>query len=272
MRCPLVALSVLCSLGACSQAQTAAPAMVKVDVGFASSPAAAMLSAQQREAMLKLPLQDLLDRNTGRYTLMKDDKSSGHYGLDALLARRDVKDKPYAALRDAAGVYQTERVIFADPGTAATMMLLSNTPYESGGDELIYFGKSCWNLDGSIMTWARSDKPSLWGPGELTTTESHGVLMVNGDGTAPRIAFADRKTMRAPICSPVDANLAYSMSAKDLVELDLREGKVKRIIKSDLPAWWLKISPDGKYALSKGYSAKAFWVVRLPGVFHASVQ
>ena len=264
MRHWLLAAAMLVGAAGWLSGQTAqTPASAKVAVGFASSPACGMLSAQQREAMLKLPLQDLLDRNAGRYTLMKDDQSSGHYGLDALLARRDVATKPYAALRDAGGVYQTERVIFADPGSGATMMQLSNTPYDSGGDELIYFGKSCWNLDGSIMAWARSEKPSLWGPAEMTTTETHGVLMANGDGTGPRIAFADRKTMRAPICSPVDADLAYSMSGSDLVELDLRAGKVKRVVKSGLPAWWLKISPDGKYALSKGYRAKAFWVVQL---------
>ena len=135
----------------------------KIVAGFNCGLAAGKLPDDYIVKMAELPLQDLLDVNNGRYTFIKDDGISGHWGLDAIKSRVTAGTKPYELLRDKNGVYQTERVIFADTGTGATMMMLTQLPYskDSEADELNYFGKSCWNADGSKMVFSRSKKPSL---------------------------------------------------------------------------------------------------------------
>jgi len=145
-------------------------------VGFESSYPAARLSPEDRTRILNTPLQDLFDANTGRYTMAKDDGIGGHWGLDAIRARVKIGPKPYEKLRGSDGKFQAERVIFADPGSGATMMMLSQIPYGKDGqaDELNYFGKACWNADGSLMVYQRSLKPDLWGPSPQTTTEAFG--------------------------------------------------------------------------------------------------
>ena len=231
-------------------------------VGYESGLAVRMLSAGDRARMAKLPLQDLVDLRAGRYTHIQDDGVMGYWGLDAIRSRQDVDRKPYELLRKD-GVYQAERVVFADLGTGVTMMKLSDTPYGEAGDELFYFGKACWNADGSQMLWMRSRKASLWGPRSQKGDDVYGVLLCDGDGARPRIAFQDAGTMGIPICHPTDPTLAYSMSKEGLIELDLSTGKKHRVVKAGLSAWWLKLSPDGKYAGSKPYGKSEFWVVDL---------
>jgi hypothetical protein len=255
---------VVCCLLACV-AFAAEPA--KAPVGWGSGVAARNLTPEARKRIAASPLQDLLDRKDGRYTHMKSDGVGGHWGLDALLARKAAAAKPYDALRDASGVFQTERVIFADTGTGATMMQLTNETAASGGDELNYFGKACWNADGSVMTWQRSIKPQLWGPRGQDTTDTHGPLLANGDGTGLHIAFRKATVLSSPVCSPVDPDVAYANAGQKLVELDLRKGTIKREISTfKQPPWRLKISPDGKYAVSLGYNGgptKPMYVISL---------
>jgi len=244
-----------------------------VEVGYASGLAARSLSAEDRKRIESLPLHDGLGRLEGRYANMqveatrredshRDDGVAGYWGLDAVRRRQDIGPKPYAGLlKD--GCYQTERIIFADLGTGATMMKLTHEPYGSG-DELSYFGKAAFSADGSLMVWQRSQKVSLWGPGRQNTTDTHGPVLLDGDGTRPRIAFRDRPSVTIPVCSPSKPELAYAMAGRDLVELNLRTGGVQRTIKSGLPSWWLKLSPDAKYACSMAYGGRSLWVVSLP--------
>ena len=103
-------IAVLCSI---SPADTGE----KVQIGFESGLAAGRLSADAKAQMAKLPVQDLLDRNKGRHHLMADDRISGHWGLDAVLARCEIAPKPYEQLRGKNNTYQTERIVFADTGT-----------------------------------------------------------------------------------------------------------------------------------------------------------
>ncbi|KPJ52010.1 MAG: hypothetical protein AMS16_06995 [Planctomycetes bacterium DG_58] len=231
-------------------------------VGYESGLATHMLLAEDRERLAKLPLQDLVDQRKGRYTHIQDDGVMGHWGLDAIRSRQDIGEKPYKLLLTD-GVYQTERVIFPDLGTGVTMMKLSDTPYGEAGDELFYFGKACWNADGSVMTWMRSRKAGLWGPAAQKGDDVYGVLLSDGDGTRPRIAFQDAGTVKVPICHPTDPGLAYSVSEEGLIELDLRTGTKRRVVKEGLRAWWLKLSPDGRYAGSTSYRGGKFWVVEL---------
>ena len=228
--------------------------------------AAGRLSAEARARMARLPRQDLLDKSEGRYTLMTDDGVSGHWGLDAIKARCEVGPKPYDKLRGPDGVYQTERIVFADTGTGATLMLLGQIPYakDAEADELNYFGKSCWNADGSRMVWSRSAKPSLWGPGAQRTTEAFGPLVVRGNGTAPRIAFGQDLTMRAPVCSPTRPDASYSVvigRPSRVVELSFRQDGIARTIGEVSSLWWLKLSPDDQYLMGK--QKTGFWVLRI---------
>jgi len=232
-----------------------------VATGYESGVAARRMSAADRQRLASLPLQNLIGMMEGRYTQLKDDGVMGHWGLDAVKARQDATNKPYAELKVPGG-YQTERVIFADPGTGVTMMKLSDEPYGTG-DEILYFGKAAFTADGSKMVWQRSRKPSLWGPGSQASSDTHGPIVRDGDGSRPRIAFRERPSVRIPICHPTDPGLAYAYSGRDVVELDMRTEKVKRVVASGLPMWWLKLSPDGKYVCSAPYGRGQIAVVRI---------
>jgi hypothetical protein len=231
-------------------------------VGFGAGLAAGGLSADAKARMAELPLLDLLDKAKGRYTMMPDDGISGYWGLDALQARAMVGPKPYAQLRGDDGSFQSERVIFADTGTGATVMKLTQIPYPEGsGDELIYFGKSAWNADGTLMTWVRSAKAGLWGPSSQRTTDAYGPMVVKADGTAPRLPFEKGKTLRPPICSPTRPDIAYAGRGANVVELNLRTGQVVRTIGQFRLIWHLKVSPDDRYVMGKNYDG--FWIYRV---------
>ncbi len=234
----------------------------RVAVGFESGLATGLLKDADRSKLSSLPLQDLLDKSKGRYSQIQDDGVMGHWGLDAVKARQEATGKPYGELLSG-GHYQTERVIFPDLGTGITMMKLSDEPYGTG-DETLYFGKAGFAADGSKMVWQRSAKlTSVWGPGSQTTSDTHGPIVRDGDGTRPRIAFRDRPNVRIPIFHPTDPGLAYAYSGREVVELDMKSEKVKRVVASGLPMWWLKLSPDGKYVASGPYGRGKIAVVQI---------
>ena len=259
-------------------ASGSSPASSEVDTGFVSGPAA-RLSSDDIARIASRPLQDLFDREKGRYTQIEDDGVSGYWGLDAIRSRQDAAQKPYADLRRG-GFFQSERVIFADLTTGATLMKLSDEPY-GAGDELNYFGKSCFNGDGSLMTWQRTRKPSFWGPSRETTTDTHGPVLVDGDGTHLHVVQGWPERIIPPVvCHPLNPGLGYVMNEDQLLELDLRAGTVHRVVATGMPAWHLKISPDGKYACNGDYSRGPItvvsletgekWVMKLTGRIHDS--
>ena len=256
------------------------PASAKVDTGFVSGPAA-WLSSADIARIASRPLQDLLDPENGRYTQIDDDGVSGCWGLSAIRSRQEAAEKPYADLRRG-GFFQSERVIFADLTTGATLMKLSDEPY-GAGDELNYFGKSCFNADGSLMTWQRTRKPNIWGSSGETTTETHGPVVMDSDGTHLRVVQGWPERIRPPVvCHPLNPDLGYVMNEDQLLELDLRAGTVRRVVATGMPAWCLKISPDGKYACNDDYSRGPItvvsletgekWVMKLTGRIHDSYR
>ncbi len=221
-------------------------------VGYEGSIPARQLSPTDRGRIWNLPIQDLLDYDSGRYAVLEDDGQMGHWGLSEIWARRDVADKPYAELRDLAGIYQTERTVFADLSTGLMLMKLTNQPYNDGGDELLYFGKSNFSADGARMIWTRSSTVSLWGPGSITPTDEYGPLMLDGDGTRPRIVFSSLNPFAHLIAHPFDPDLAYARVGYDLVEVNLTSEEVLRTVAEDVVRWWMKISPDGEYVCGSG--------------------
>jgi hypothetical protein len=245
-----------CRAGLAARAKAALTA-----VGYESSSPARRLSAEDRRRIEAQPRQDLLDRADGRYTLVKDDGVAGYWGLDALQRRRNAVEKPYVEVRHD-DHFQAERVIFADLTTGATLVKLTDEPFGTG-DELAYFGKSCFNADGSRMIWERSRRPSLFGPRTQQATDTYGTLLVDGDGTRPRLVFGDVPSLQLPICHPTDPDLAYGLSEGSLLELNLRTGKVRRSVATGLPGWWLKLSPDARYACSASYDSGRIVVVSL---------
>ena len=167
-----------------SPRRPSAEAAKGVPTGYESGLAARLLQEEDRRRIAAIPLQDLLDKAKGRYTQVSDDGVMGYWGLDAVRARQDAAGKPYPELLKG-GAYQTERILFADLGTGVTTMKLTNEPYGTG-DEILYFGKAGFSADGSLMVWQRSQKPSLWGPGGQSTTDTHGPVLLDSDGSRPR--------------------------------------------------------------------------------------
>ena len=240
----------------------------EVVVGYESSRAVGRLNAAARARMAKLPLQDLLHYTKGRHTMMKDDGISGHWGLSAVLARCEIGPRPFARLRNADGTGQCERVVFADTGTGATLMLLTQLPHSTDGpaDELNYFGKSNWAADGSLMIYARSARPNLWGPLTQATTDTTGSMIVRADGTRPYIAFKKGLTLRPPICSPKRPDVGYAAvfikrGQLEISEFSFSKNKVTRKLGTVDKAWWIKVSPDDKYLMGRSYTG--VWVIRI---------
>lgn len=263
------------------------PLAAQEPVGYQASIPAKLLTEADLQRMVALPMQDLLDRSDGRYQALSNDGVMGHWGLDQLVVRQDVSSKPYGLLRDSSGSYQTERVIFADLSTGVPMFKLTNQPYSDGGDELIYFGKSCWSADGARAVWSRVSSPSLWGPGSQNITEQYGPMLVNGDGTGMQIAFSQRSSMGAVLAHPTVPNRAYAPSQGEIVELDLQTGQVVGVLPTDPnpPHWHMKMSPDGKYVCDTSYSTYTRgivvvsledptqqWTVPLSGRIHDSYR
>lgn len=253
-----------------------------VPVSYEGSIPARHLDATDRKRIAGLGLQDLLDYSDGRYVVLEDDGVLGNWGLDQLTARRTATTKPYAELRDSSDVYQSERVVFADLSTGAMMMKLSNQPHGDGGDELIYFGKSNFSANGSRLIWTRTETPSLWGPGTQTISDKYGLLLLDGDGSKPRIAFDPGTDMGAVIAHPFVADRGYAVSGGDLLELDLAKGTVVGTVASLPYHWHLKMSPDGNYVCDASYGGAGIviqsltssdqWTIPLSGAIHDSYR
>jgi len=216
-------------------------------VGYEGSVPARQLSIAARSRMEDFGLQDLSDHDQGRYAILSDVGELSTWDLAELKARKVVTVKPYNRLRDSEEKYQSERVVFTDPTTGAMMMKLTNQPTGSGGDELIYYGKSAFSANGESMVWSRVDGIFKFGPGPQAIDDVYGPLVLNTDGTSPHIAF-DKGTTMGPITShPLIANRGYSVRNQNLLELDLITGNVIRTIATGWNNWHLKMSPDGNY-------------------------
>jgi len=190
---------------------------------------------------------------TGRYTSDKDDGVRGIQGLTTLASRFGVK--PYAELLGQDGVWQSERVIFRDVDTGATVMRLTNDPW---ADELSYF-KGNWSADGKHVVFRR--RPGMW----ESSTPTHGPMAMNSDGTGLRNVFRDYPMVRKEVCSPTEPDICYAMAAdKKLVAFDLATGKTHHVVRDVLGCWHLKVSIDGKYLMGRSditKGGKGLWIV-----------
>ena len=78
-------------------------------------------------------------------------------------------------------VWQTERVVFRDVDTGATVVRLTNDPWT---DQLSYF-QGNWSADGKYIVFRR--RPGMW----ESSTDTHGPMAMNADGTRLRNVFRD---------------------------------------------------------------------------------
>jgi len=249
--------------------------------GFEGSIPARQLNKADRQRIADLGLQDLFDFNEGRYDVLKNNEELDVWRLKQLKARRVVTKKPYSKLRDDKRIYQSERVVFADPTTGAMIMKLTSQPYGEGGDELIYYGKSVFSADGKRMVWSRVDRVGKWGPGWQPVDDIYGPLLLNTDGTELKVVDVKGSTLSPVITHPKLANRGYAVLGHQLVELDLVSGKIIRDV-ADLPYHWqLKMSPDGNYIadsdssrqiLIQSLSSPENWTVKLDSQIHDSYR
>ena len=249
--------------------------------GYEGSVPARQLSNADRSRMEDFGLQDLFDHDQGRYAILSDDGDLSTWGLAELKARSAVTGKPYDRLRDSDDIYQTERVVFADPTTGAMMMKLTNQPTGSGGDELIYYGKSAFSANGESMVWSRVDGVFKFGPGPQTIDDVYGPLLLNTDGTSPHIGFDKGTTMGPVTAHPLIANRGYSVRNQNLLELDLVNGNVIRTLATGWNNWHLKMSPDGNYIADaengrsivvQSLTSSDQWTIPLTSAIHDSYR
>ena len=284
MRLPgyvLTCVILLCTASAIAASNDKAPPELLKPGGYEGSIPARQLNKVNRQYIVDLGLQDLFDFSEGRYDVLKNDEELAVWRLKQLKARRAVTKKPYSRLRDDRGVYQSERVVFADPTTGAMMMKLTNQPYGEGGDELIYYGKSTFSANGERMVWSRVDRVGKWGPGWQAVDDIYGPLLLNTDGTELSIVDVKGSTLSPIITHPQLANRGYAVLDHQLVELDLANGKTIRDV-ADLPYHWqLKMSPDGNYIadsdasrqiLIQSLSSQKNWTVKLDSQIHDSYR
>jgi hypothetical protein len=186
-----------------------------------------------------------------------DDGVKRIQGLLGLAGRFGVK--PYPELQSPDRTWQTERVIFHDVDTGATMVRLTNDPWS---DELSYFGKN-WSADGQWIVFRR--RPGMW----EASTATHGPMAVRSDGTGLRNVFRDYHIVRSEACSPGKANLCFAMAdCRKVVAFDLRTGKTDHVLRDVPGCWHMKVSPDGKYLLGRGpisTGGLGLWVLRDDG-------
>jgi hypothetical protein len=191
--------------------------------------------------------------------LQEDDGVRGIQGLRELASRFGVK--PYAMLAStvAQGSWQTERVIFHDVDTGATIVRLTNDPW---ADELSYF-KGNWSADGQYIVFRR--RPGMW----EGSTATHGPMAVRSDGSGLRSVFRDYRMVRSHVCSPAEPNVCYAMADGDkLVAFALDTGKADRTVCQTRGCWQLKISPDGKYLMGRSdlqSGGRGLWIVSADG-------
>jgi hypothetical protein len=157
------------------------------------------------------------------------------------------------------GTWQTERAIFRDVETGATIVRLTNDPW---ANQLSYF-RGNWGADGRYVVFRR--RPGMW----ERSTVTHGPMIVRSDGRQLRNAFRDYHLVRQHVCSPTDPCVCYAMNGDNrLVAFDLRSGNVRQIVRAMRACWQLKISPDGKYLMGRGpldRAGKGLWIVSSDG-------
>jgi len=196
---------------------------------------------------------------TGPYLLVQDDGGRSLQGLKELSSRYGVK--PYGLLESApgTGVWQTERLIFRDVDTGATIVRLTNDLWTN---QLSYF-RGNWSADGQHVVFRRC--PGMW----EGSTATHGPMMVRSDGRQLRNVFRDYPMVRKHVCSPTDPGICYALTDDSkVVAFDLQSGKARQIVRATRGCWQLKISLDGKYLLGRGdldRGDKGLWIVSSDG-------
>ncbi len=194
-----------------------------------------------------------------RYDLAQDAGGRSLQGLTELADRYGVK--PYGLLESApgAGAWQTERVVFRDLDSGATIVRLTNDPW---ANQLSYF-RGNWSADGQYVVFRRC--PGMW----ESLTATHGPMTVRSDGRQLRNAFRDYPMVRQLVCSPTDPRVCYGMTNdKTLVAFDLQSGKIRQILHATPGYWHLKISLDGKYLMSRAdldRGGKGLWIASSDG-------
>ena len=172
----------------------------------------------------------------------QDDGCAAHPGTNGIgrAVRRQALSRPLCESND--GTWQTERVVFHDLGTGATVVRLTNDPW---ADSLSYF-KGNWSADGQYVVFRR--QPGMW----EGSTATHGPMAVRSDGTGLRNVFRDYRMVRGEVCSPSEPDICYAMAdGHKLVAFDLRTGKTHHVVRQVPGCWHLKISPDGKYLMGR---------------------
>ena len=192
----------------------------------------------------------------GRYRMDQADGVREVQGLATLAARHGLK--PYDLLgRD--GRWQTERVLFTDVATGATVCRLTCDPF---ADELSYF-KGNVSADGSTVVFRR--RPGMW----EGSTATHGPMAMNADGTGLRNVFRDFRLVRKHVTSFTDPAVCYAIAdEKKIVAFNLQTGKLDHEVADIRDCWWLKASPDGRYLMGRGTLAsgqKGIYIVRADG-------
>jgi fibronectin type 3 domain-containing protein len=187
----------------------------------------------------------------------QDDGVKRIQGLTALAQRFGVK--PYSELLMPDRTWQTERVIFRDVDTGATLVRLTNDPW---ANELSYFGGN-WSSNGKWVVFRR--RPGMW----EASTGTHGPMAVNSDGTGLRNVFRDYRLVRNEACSPTDPNTCFAVAdERKLVAFDLTTGKARQVLREVLGCWHLKVSPDGKYLMGRAalrQGGRGLWVASSDG-------
>ncbi len=219
-----------------------------------SAPAAAVSPAELRGRFEAYRPFD----GSGRYTLDREDGTRGVQGLVVLANRFSVK--PYQELSTSPGVWRTERTIFRDTDTGAVIMRMTNDRW---ADQLSYF-QGNWSADGRTIVFRR--RPGMW----EGSTATHGPMAMNADGTGLRNVFRDYPMVRGEVCSPSDPNICYAMTDSDrkVIAFDLGTGKTHHVVHEGDRNWHLKISPDGKYLMSRSdlsKGGKGLWTASADG-------
>ena len=192
-----------------------------------------------------------------RYTMDRDDGLKGTQGLTALASRHGLK--PYELLGED-GLWQTERVVFTDVVTGATIYRLTNDPF---ADEISYF-KGNVSADGSTVVFRR--RPGMW----ESSTATHGPMALNTDGTHLRSVFRDFRLVRRLVTSFTDPRLCFGTGDETrLLAFDLRTGKLYHEIAALAGSpWHIKASLDGRYLMGRGQLStgdRGIWIYSVDG-------
>jgi len=194
---------------------------------------------------------------SGRYAMAKEDGVRGVQGLLALAGRFGVK--PYKDLATGEGAWQTERVIFKDVDTGATMIRYTNDRW---ADQLSYF-QGNWSADGRWIVFRR--RPGMW----ESSTATHGPMAMGADGAGLRNVFRQYRMVRGEVCSPTEPNVCYGVADGDakVVAFDIATGKQIRLVRQVARGWHMKISLDGKYLMNRAQTSKGkgLWIAGVDG-------